>query len=176
MTAIPGAVLAFGDRAQLGDKTVIVVSDARTEVADVFGGKFETTFDLVVFSRDAEDREKMSDFVIAKILEAQNRLGFEGLELLDISPGGENEDVYNQEIDDYYYESSISLSLRVDWESYAYLPADIWRAEFTSKESEQSTGYLDGSFVLDQLSDGDISRIAGMNAVVGRDISYEFVK
>lgn len=176
ITSLPGAVLAFGDRAELGDKTVVIVGDKRNDVADVFGGKFETTFELVIFSRDAEDREKMSDYVIAKVLEAQNRLGFEGLELLDISPGGENEDVYNPEIDDYYYESSVSLSLRVDWESYVYLPADVWRVELTSQQSEQSSGFLDGSFVLDQLQNADVASLAGVDVVIGRDLGFERIK
>lgn len=176
LTAIPGAVLAFGDRAQVGDRTAIIVGDHRSEVADIYGGKFETSFELVVFSRDAEDREKLSDYVIASVLEAQNRLGFEGLELLDISPGGENEEVYNPEIDDYYYESSVSLSMRVDWESYVYLPADVWRAELTSQSSEVQTGYLDGTFTLDQLVVGDAPNVAGVNVVLGRDLTFDRVK
>src|SRR6202034_1242865 len=100
--------------AELGDQMAIKIGSRRREVANVFGGKFETTFELIVFSRDAEDRDKMSDYIIEKILEIQNRIGFEGLELLSVSPGGESEDVFVQEIDDYYYESSVSLTIRVD--------------------------------------------------------------
>ena len=172
-TAIPGAVLAFGDRAQLGDRLAVKVQSQRSDVSEIFGGKFEVTFELVAFSRDAEDREKLSDYIVAKVLETQNRLGFEGLELLDISPGGENEDVYNPEIDDYYYESSISLTLRVDWESYFALPADVWRAEMTSQSSESQSGFLDGSFFLDQLKTGDLARLAGVNVVIGKGISFD---
>lgn len=150
-TSIPGVVLAFGDRAQLGDQLAVVVSDRRVDTAEVYGGKFETTFELTIFSRDAEDREKMSDFVVVKMLEQQSSLCYDGIELLDISPGGETEDVYNQELDEYFYESTVSLTVRVDWESYIPLPASISRVELTSQTSEQQTGYLDGSFTLDQL-------------------------
>src|ERR1700735_1014195 len=45
-TAIPGTVLAFGDRAELGDQMAIKIGSRRREVANVFGGKFETTFEL----------------------------------------------------------------------------------------------------------------------------------
>lgn len=175
MTAIPGAVIAFGDRIELGDEMAIKVMRHRHETAEVFGGKFETTFELLVFSRDAEDREKMSDYVIGKILEIQNRIGFEGLELLDIAPGGENEDVYNAEIDDYYYESSVSMTLRVDWESQFSLPVDVWRVEMTSKRLEERTGYLDGSFFLDKLKVGDYANIAGAMNKIGRgsELTYE---
>lgn len=168
-TAIPGAILAFGDRAQLGDQMDIRVSDAREDSCEVYGGKFETSFELTCFCRDAEERERMSDFVVAKVLEAQNRLGFEGIELVDISPGGENEDVYDENLDDYYYESSISLTLRVDWESYFSLPVDLWRFEFTSAASEQETGYLDGTSVLDLI------RIGG-EFLGGRRMTYESIR
>lgn len=176
LTAIPGAILAFGDRAQDCDKMAIVVTEDRTDVAEIFGGKFEVHFDLNVYARDPEDREKMSDYVIAKVLERQNIWGYEGLELIDISPGGENEEVYNQETDDYYYESAVAMSMRVDWESYVSLPVQIFRIEETSKLEEMTKGYADGSFVLDLLRIGDPAQIAGMATVIGHDISYTRVR
>lgn len=173
-TAIPGAILAFGDRPQLCDKIAIVVTEDRAETAEVFGGKFEVTFSLIIFARDPEDREKLSDYVIVKFLEKQNYLGFEGLELMDISPGGESEEIYNPEIDDYYYDGSVSLSMRVDWEIYAPLPVEIVRAEPISRTEEQQKGFMDGSYTWDQLvAIADPSEIFGMAVVVGRDIGYE---
>jgi len=174
ITAIPGVVMAFGDRAQLGDKFAIVVTSDRTDVAEVYGGKFEVNFELISFNRDAEDREKMSDHIVAKILERQNVLGFEGLQLLNISPGGENEEVYNQTDDTYYYESSIALSLRVDWETWVPLPIEVFRAEMVSKAEEEQTGYLDGSVVVDLVRPaGSAIEIAGTPAVIGNYIGYE---
>jgi len=178
-TALPGAVIAFGDRAQECDKAAIVVTDTRTDVADVYGGKFEVTFDLIVFTRDTEDRERMTDYVIVKVLERQNDLGYDGLELLDISPGGQNEEVYNAETDEYYYESSVSMSLRVDWESYVPLPVVINRAEMTSLAAEQEHGYLDGSYPLDLIQTSGPTHIAGVPVLVGRGkggrLTYERV-
>jgi hypothetical protein len=173
-TAIPGAILAFGDRAQNCDKIAIVVTEDRTEVADVFGGKFEVNFSLIVFAQDPEEREKLSDYIVIKFLEKQNYLGFEGLELIDISPGGESEEVYNPEIDDYYYDGAISLSMRVDWEVYAPLPVVISRAEPISKTEEQQKGFMDGSYTWDQLvAVSDPTQIFGMSLVLGKDIGYE---
>jgi hypothetical protein len=174
--AIPGAVLAFGDRAQAGDKLALVVGQSRQETAEVYGGKFEVNFDLVVFSRDAEDRDKMSDYIIVKLLERQNDLGFEGIELLDISPGGESEEIYNAETDDYFYDSSVSVSFRVDWEAYSALPVDIFRSEQTSKAEEQKAGYLDGSFKNDLSHVATPSELFGVAVVVGRNISFERIK
>jgi hypothetical protein len=174
--AIPGAVIAFGDRAQDCDRMVVVVTDSRAEVAEIFGGKFEVHFDLTVFSRDAEDREKMSDYVISGVLNRKLAWGYEGLELLDISPGGESEEIYNAEIDDYFYDSAVSLTIRVDWESYVPLPIQNFRIEQTSQAEEQAKGYADGSYVLDLLRVGDLTDIAGVSTTIGRKITFPRVK
>lgn len=177
LTAIPGAIIAFGDRAQKCDQLAIVVSETRTESCEVYGGKFEVNFDMVVFSRDAEDREKMSDFIVVSILERQNSLGFEGLELLDVSPGGESEEIYLPEIDDYFYDGSLALGMRVDWEVYVPLPIEIFRTEITSKGEEQEKGYMDGTATRDLLKvTGDPLDVAGVAIVLGRGLQYERIR
>lgn len=175
LTAIPGAILAFGDRVQECDQIEIVVTDSRTDVADVYGGKFEVHFDLVVFARDAEDREKLSDYVVAKILERQNYWGFEGLELLDVAPGGESEEIYNEELDSYYYDGAISLSLRVDWEIYVPLLITSSQVDPISS-TERQKGFLDGTVTWDKLQAiSDPSQIAGVATVIGKDLGFEHV-
>lgn len=173
--AIPGAILAFGDRAQDCDKMAVVITEDRVNVADIYGGKFEVHFDLTVFARDPEDREKMSDYVIIKFLELQNAIGFEGLELLDISPGGESEEAYNAETDEYYYESSVSLTLRVDWAIHVPLPMQNFRIEMTSKAEEREHGFADGTFTLDTVRMGEIIDVAGVALTVGKNLSYSRV-
>jgi len=175
VTAIPGVVLAFGDRSQLCDRQAVVVTDVRTHTAEIYGGKFETTFSLIAFSKDADDRERLSDYIILKILERQNVLGFEGIELLDVSPGGEDEEVYNEATDEYFYDSSISLSYRVDWESYIPLPIVLQRAEFTSKSTEIGSGYLDGKYVTDLLVNSTPTNLIGVPPVLRRNFGYERV-
>jgi len=138
VSIIPGVVIAFGDRTQDCDKFNIVVTEDRTDVAMVYGGKFEMNFDLIAFSKDSEDREKLSDYIIMKILERQNALGFEGIELLDISPGGENEDIFNPETDEYFYESNISCTFRVDWAIYNPLPAVLLDLQMSTRISDPS--------------------------------------
>jgi hypothetical protein len=176
LDAIPGAILAFGDRPQDCDKQCVQVTDERTDVAEIYGGKYEVAFELTVFSRDAEDREKLSDYITIKLLEIQNSLGFEGLELLDIAPGGESEEIYNAETDEYYYEMTLSLSLRVDWEVHVPLPVTVSRAETTSQVAEQEHGYLDGSYPLDLLRNADQLGVIGYNVAIGRDLTFERVR
>jgi len=171
--SIPGVVLAFGDRVQQFDQLDIVVTDERVYTMDVYGGKFEVHFELLSFTKDSEDREKLSDYLIVKILEIQNVLGMEGIELIDISPGGENEEVYNTETDDYYYDSTISLSLRVDWEIYLSLPIVMQRQESTSLQEEQANGHLTTSYPLDLLKLGSPTAVAGAPVSIGGRITYE---
>jgi hypothetical protein len=173
--AIPGTILAFGDRAQDCDRMAVVITEDRVHVADIYGGKFEVHFDLTVFARDPEDREKMSDYVVIKVLELQNAIGFEGLELLDISPGGESEEAYNAETDEYYYESSISMTLRVDWAIHVPLPVQNFRIEMTSKSEEQQRGFADGTYTLDMLNMGEPIDVAGVSITIGKGLSYSRV-
>jgi hypothetical protein len=175
VTAIPGAVLAFGDRAEKCDKQAVVIASERVETAEIFGGKFEVNFELLIFSRDSEDRNKMSDFVITSFLEIQNILGLEGIELIDISPGGESEEVYNEAADINYYDTPVSLTLRVDWETHVPLPINIGRLEMVSKSIEDERGYLDGTSIVDLIRTGKISEIPGTVTSIGRGLGFERV-
>jgi hypothetical protein len=136
---IEGAVLAFGERAEEGDRFDIIVTDERVDTAEIYGGKFELDFDINAFTKDAEDREKLSDYLTLSVLNRQIKLSNMGIELLDISPGSESEDVYNDVSDDYYYESSMRMKVRVEWSTFIPLPAVMWRVEsFTVKSQSES--------------------------------------
>lgn len=125
-TTLPGVVLAFGKRAATDDKVAIVVYDERVDTAKAYGGKFELTFELSVISQDPIQMEEISDFSIMG-LEAYRKpvLEEEGIELLDISFGGEAEEAYDEAADLMYYTGSISVQLRADWEMHVPLPLTI---------------------------------------------------
>jgi hypothetical protein len=175
VASIPGAVLAFGDRVQKDDELAIVVTDTRAEVAEIYGGKFEVTFSLIIFARDALDRERMSDYVVEQVLERQNYYGFEGLELLNISPGGESEEVYNAEIDDYYYQSEVTLSMRVDWETYIPIPIVINRVDLTSEQKADAMGFLNPDVPYDLLQVATQRGITTFPVKIGKKLTYERV-
>ncbi len=175
--AIPGAVIAFGDRHVVGDKLAIVVGQTRAETADVYGGKFEVNFELVLFARDPEDREKMVDYVVVSILDRQNQLGFDGLELLDVSPGGESEEVYVAEIDDYFYDGAVTVGIRVDWEVYTPLPVEVFRIETISKARERESDVLGGSGESDLVQvKARAWGLAGVAAIGKRSPTYERIR
>mgnify|MGYP003349069872 CR=1 FL=1 len=44
----------------------------------------------------------------------------EGIDLMEISMGGESEEVYDENADDYFYNSSISMTVQTDW--FTFVP------------------------------------------------------
>lgn len=124
--SIPGAVLAFGKRGKVGDKVALRVYPDRVESAQAFGGKFEATFELDVIARDPTQMEEVADLVIMYLWgQKKSRLEFEGIEIIDISMGGEAEEVYDETADNYYYNASVSIQLRADWEIHVPLPLTL---------------------------------------------------
>lgn len=126
MTTLPGVVLAFGKRAQVGDKVAIVVYEDRVDAAEAYGGKFEVGFDFDVIARDPMQMEEISDLAMM-FLWAQKKslLEFEGIEIVDVSMGGESEDVADEVENYHFYTSSLSVQLRADWEMHVPIPLTI---------------------------------------------------
>ena len=44
----------------------------------------------------------------------------EGIDVMEISMGGESEEVYDENADDYFYNSSISMTVQTDW--FTFVP------------------------------------------------------
>ena len=123
---LPGVVLAFGKRAKKGDKVAVCIYPDRVDTANAYGGKFELTFELDVIALDSIQREEITDFAIMSLWGVKKPLlEFEGIELVDISMGGEVEENYDEAAELMYYNSSISLQLRADWEIHIPLPLTI---------------------------------------------------
>jgi len=131
---IPGVVLAFGKRARKGDKVAIVVYQDRVDAAFAYGGKFDATFEFDVISRDPNQMEEIADLVIMYLWGTRKPvLEYEGIEIMDISMGGETEETYDETADEYYYNASISITLRADWEIHVPLPLTISKVSPTTQ-------------------------------------------
>ncbi len=123
---IPGVVLAFGKRARKGDKVAVVVYQDRVDAAFAYGGKFDATFEFDVIARDPNQMEEIADLVIMYLWGTRKPiLEYEGIEIMDISMGGETEETYDETADEYFYNASISITLRADWEIHVPLPLTI---------------------------------------------------
>jgi len=136
---LPGIVLAFGKRAEAGDKVAVVVYQDRVDTAQAFGGKFEANFDLQVIARDTIQMEELADLTIMYLWgEKKSVLEYEGIEILDVSMGGEAEEIADEIGDNFFFQASMSVQMRADWELHVPLPLTISQATQTTK------GGLDG--------------------------------
>jgi len=115
-TAIPGVVLAFGRRAYEGDIMAVGVTDRRESSAREYGGKFEMSVDFDIMARDVYAQSEITDRTLMYLqAELRDRLSFEGIEIDQVSHGGEAEEVYDENGDDYFYTASLSLTIMTDW-------------------------------------------------------------
>ncbi len=135
-TVLPGIVIAFGKRSSVGQKVAIVVYEDRVDTAEAYGGKFEASFDLDAIARDPDQMEEIADLTIMYLWgEKRSILSFEGLEVTDVSMGGESEEIYDETGNDYFYQASIGVQMQADWEIHVPLPLVISRV--TPRTSEQ---------------------------------------
>jgi hypothetical protein len=138
---LPGVVMAFGKRAKVGDKVAIVVHQDRVPSARAFGGKFEVNFDLDVITTDPIQTEEVTDLVVMHIWgEKKSALEFEGIEVVDISMGGESEEAYDETGDLFFYSASVSIQLRADWEIHIPLPLTI--SKVTTEKPDGTSGMI----------------------------------
>jgi hypothetical protein len=125
-TTLPGVVMAFGKRSEVGQKVAVVVYQDRVDAAEAFGGKFEVNFDLDILARDTTQVEEMADLT-NMFLWANKKavLELEGIEILDVSIGGEGEEAIDETGQNFQYTISVSVQLRADWEVHVPLPLTI---------------------------------------------------
>jgi len=141
---LPGVVLAFGKRGKVGDKVAIVVYEDRVQTANAYGGRFDATFELDALARDPTQMEELADLIIM-YLWAQKRsvLSSEGIEITDISMGGEAEEIYDETSDDSFYNASLSIQMQADWEIHIPLPLTISRVTPTTALTDKTASPLD---------------------------------
>lgn len=130
---LPGVVMAFGKRAEKGQKVAIVIYQHRADTAQAFGGKFEANFDVDVVARDTTQMEEIADLTVMYLWgQKKDRLEQEGIEVVDVSIGGEAEDPADETGDEFFYTASLSIQLRADWEIHVPLPLTVSRVTPTT--------------------------------------------
>jgi len=173
---LPGVVMAFGKRGKPGDKQAVVIYEDRVDVANAYGGRFEASFDLDVIAQDPIQMEEMADYVVMSLWgEKRSALSFEGIEILDLSMGGEAEEAYDENADLYYYNASLSIQLQADWEIHVPMPFTVSRAVAFTRSAEAAmnadrSGYGESS--IRAYSQGGLF-LATVPVIVGRNSSYE---
>ena len=123
---LPGAVLAFGKRGKAGDRVAVVVYGDRTPTANAYGGRFELSFELDVIARDPHQMEELADLTVMYLQYQKRRLlSSDGIEVMDVSIGGETEEVADETGDNFFYSASVSVQVQTPWEVHEPLPLTI---------------------------------------------------
>lgn len=141
-TAIPGAVLAFGRRNQAGDRLAVVVQPTRSPAAQVYGGRWELGLDFEVIARDVFAQQELADYSLIYLWGiARPRLSTEGIEVTDVSLGGESEEMYDETGEEFYYNSSFTMSVQTEWEVHVPIYGEIRRvSDLTSAQQQELSG------------------------------------
>jgi hypothetical protein len=174
-TTLPGVVLAFGKRGKAGDKVAIVVYEDRVETAQAYGGRFDATFELDALARDPTQMEELADLIIMYLWgQKRSVLSSEGIEITDISMGGEAEEIYDETSDDSFYNASLSIQMQADWEIHIPLPLTVSRVTPTTALTDKSANPLDTQQATTIINDVQNKLFfATMPVIAGRNNNFE---
>jgi len=126
--AIPGVILAFGRRITPGDRLAIVVTDIREPVAKEYGGRWDLSVELELWTRDVDDQREITDLMLAWLPSVlRDQLAIQGVWINSVDFGGETEEPYDDNADDYFYGATISMQVQTDWQMHVPLPIRIRR-------------------------------------------------
>jgi hypothetical protein len=113
---IPGCLIAIGRWIEDGDEQIIVVEENRKATYHEYGGRWDISVDIDLVTRDVHSQADIADRTVVWLWsELRHKLSNLGLEVSDVSLGGEGEEVYDDNADDYFYTASMSLSIQADW-------------------------------------------------------------
>ena len=179
---VPGCVIAFGRRNGKGDRCAVVVQDMRRPAALEYGGKWDLTFDIDVVSRDVYAQQEIADQTVVYIWGVlRPYLSTEGLELTDLSLGGESEEVYDDNGDDYFYNSSFSMTISTDWSIHVPLGIFLRQASPMSVAQAKAVASMTDEEVATQKNNIRGLEELGLDTMVdpffkGRDSTFEIVR
>ena len=144
-------VLAFGRMCQKGDQLAVVVQETRKPASLEDGGRWEINLDCDVVARDVYAQQEITDRTLVYLWGvARSYLSTQGLEMKDLSFGGESEEIYDDVGDDYYYNANFSMTIESEWGVHIPLVATIRNASpLTIERAKQ----------ISQLSDEEIAEI-----------------
>lgn len=147
--AIPGVVLAFGTRIVTGDQMAVVVQDIRRPAALEYGGQWELSLDFDVTATGVYQQQDILDASVMYIWGVlRPQMSDQGLEITDLSLGGESEEVRDETGDDYIYNATFSVTCRTSWS--LHVPLDAWLRQAAPLTVAQSKELM--SLPADQLA------------------------
>lgn len=181
-TTIPGCVIAFGRRNGKKDRSAIVVQSIRQAAAMEYGGRWDLTMDFDVISRDVYAQQEIADQTIVYIWGIlRPYMSSEGLEITDLSLGGESEEAYDDNGDDYFYNSSFSLTISTEWSIHVPLGVFLRQASPMTVAQARSIAGMTDEQVAMQKNNIQVLESLGLDTMVdpyfkGRIDTFEMVK
>ena len=113
---IPGVVISVGRWIEVGDELVVVVEDQQAIVAQEYGGRWDVSVDIELIARDAHSQADIADRTVVWMWSTlRPNLANLGMSMTDVSFGGESEEAYDENGDDYFYMASMSCTLQTEW-------------------------------------------------------------
>jgi hypothetical protein len=126
--AIPGVVIAFGDRLKVGDEQVVSVEKEDRPVSKVFGGRWMMSVDIIGVAQDPDQQERLVDYVTTSLwADYQDSLANEGIHITDFMLSGEAEDLEVTIPEEYNYTGGIGCTIETDWEVFVPLISEVRR-------------------------------------------------
>jgi len=127
----------------------VVIGDRRQTVAKEYGGRWEMSIDFDIMARDVYAQGEITDRTLMYLYtDARDRLSTEGIEITQVTMGGEAEEIYDETGDDYFYTANISLTLMTDWAIHVPIGRTLLRAEpNTVSEAEMAAGLSDDQLI-----------------------------
>ena len=175
--AIPGVVLAFGRSVKQGDRVAVVVQKRRSDAYLEYGGRWSITLDFDIISRDVFSQQEIADRTIVWIYgNMRPRVSQEGVEILDVSLGGEMEEIYDENGDDYFYNASFSVTCETEWSMHVPLGPALRTVEVATQAQLAAAAENPGMYSEGTLSSGlGIQRVQDP-FLVGRTRSFEVIR
>lgn len=147
--AIPGVILGFGHKVKVGDKLAIIIQDPPNLTNLEYGLRWSTSIDIDIMSRDVfSQREIAERSAMFLNIALRKRFANEGIEILEVSIGGESENIYDENGDDYFFNSSLSLT--VETEAFIWEPVTLFLKNVSSISIQQAK--MMGSMTEEELS------------------------
>jgi len=142
---VPGCVLAFGRRAEKGDRVAVVVQRKRSPAALEYGGRWDLSLEFEVVARDVHEQREITDQTIMYLWGvARNRLSTEGLEITSVTMGGESEEPYDDDGGgDFFYNANFSVEVQTDWAIHVPLAAQIRRLQPQTEDQASAAAGMD---------------------------------
>ena len=148
-TAIPGVVLAFGRLCQKGDQMAVVVQESRQAASMEYGGRWEISLDCDIMARDIFAQQELVDRTLIYLWGiARSRMSREGLEMKDLSFGGESEEIYDETGDDYFFNANFTMTIEAEWSIYVPLaPMIKYASPVSDAQAKKISGLSDEEVV-----------------------------